>query len=98
MKKLISLVFFLILVVIALTINLQNPQTVELNYYFNLQWEAPIVLVLTLTFVLGLVFGWLFMTVSVLKNKRAVGKTKRQLAKAEKEVENLRAMPIKDEV
>ena len=38
------------------------------------------------------------MTVSVFKNKRQVGKTKKQLAKVEKEVENLRAMPIKDEV
>lgn len=97
MKKLFYLGFFLILAVLALTINLKNPQSVELNYYFGLQWEAPLVLVLTATFILGLVFGWLFMTFSVIKNKRVAGKTRKQLAKVEKEVENLRTMPIKSD-
>ncbi len=98
MKKLLYLVFFLLLAVFALTINLQNPQTVELNYYFGFQWQGPLVLVLTATFLIGLLFGWLFMTFSVLKNKRVAGKTKRQLERVEREVENLRTMPIKDEV
>ena len=98
MKKLIYLCLFLLLLLLAFTINLKNPQTVSVNYYFDLHWEAPLVLVLTATFILGLILGWLFMTLSVFKNKRQVGKTKRQLAKVEKEVENLRSMPIKDEV
>jgi len=69
-----------------------------LNYYFDLQAEAPLVLVLTATFLLGLILGWLLMGFSVIKNKRQVGKAKKELAKVEKEVQNLRAMPIKDEV
>jgi putative membrane protein len=97
MKKLLYLAFFLILAVFALTINLKNPQSVELNYYFGLYWSGPIVLILTATFLLGLLFGWLFMSLSVFKNKRVVGKTRRQLAKVEKEVENLRTMPIKND-
>ena len=98
MKRLIYLLFFLLLTLFAFTLNLQNPQTVSLQYYFNLQWQAPVVLVLTVTFILGLLIGWLLMTLSVLKNKRQVGKAKRALAKVEKEVENLRAIPINDEV
>ncbi len=98
MKKLLYLFFFLLLAVFALTINLKNPQSVVLNYYFDLSWEGPLVLVLTATFLLGLLFGWIFMSMSVIKNKRVAGKTKKQLAKVEREVENLRAMPIKDEL
>ena len=98
MKKLFYILFFLLLALIALTINLKNPQSVQLEYYFGLQWEGPLVLVLTATFLLGLLLGWFFMMFSVLKNKRVVGKTQRQLAKVEKEVENLRTMPIKDDI
>lgn len=98
MKRFIYLVLFLLLAIIALTINIKNPQSVQLDYYFGLQWQGPLVLVLTATFILGLFIGWLLMMLSVVKNKRVAGKTKRQLAKVEKEVENLRTMPIKDEV
>lgn len=98
MKRILYLNFLLLLVALVVTVNLKNPQNVTLAYYFNLQWEGPIVLALTVVFIVGLLLGWLFMTLSVVKNKRVVSKTKRQLAKVEQEVENLRAMPIKDEL
>ena len=98
MKRLIYLIVFLLVAIFAFTLNLKNPQTINLQYYFDLQFEAPLVLVLTATFLLGMVIGWFFMSFSVFRNKRQVGKAKKQLAKVEQEVENLRAMPIKDEV
>lgn len=98
MKRFAYLILFLLFALFALSINLKNPQTVTLLYYFDISWEAPVVLVLTVTFVAGLLLGWLFMSLSVFKNKRQVGKARKELAKVEKEVENLRAMPIKDEV
>jgi len=98
MKKLIYGLVTLLVFLLALTLNLKNPQQVTINYYFDLQWETSLVLALTAAFAVGLLFGWLMMTLSVFKNKRQVGKTRKQLAKVEKEVENLRAMPIKDEV
>ena len=82
----------------AFTLSLKNPQLVSLHYYFGLNLNAPLIMVLTITFISGLILGWLFMTLAVFKNKRQVGKAKRELAKVEEEVENLRTMPIKDEV
>jgi len=96
MKKIVYIILFLIVVLFIITLNLQNPQLVTLNYYFDFHWQASLALVLMVTFLVGLVCGWLVMTLSVLKNKRRVGKTKKQLQKIEKEVENLRAMPISD--
>ena len=98
MKRLIYLIVFLLVAIFAFTVNLKNPQTVNLQYYFDLQFNAPLVLVLTAAFVFGLLIGWLSMSLSVFRNKRQVGKTQKQLAKVEMEVENLRTMPIKDEV
>ena len=98
MKKLIYLVLLLFFLVLVLTINLKNPQSVQLEYYFGIQWDGPLVWLLTITFCLGLLIGGLLMSVSVFKNKRVAGKTRKELAKVEREVENLRTMPIKDQV
>ncbi len=97
MKRLLYLCFFLLFAFFAFTVNLKNPQMVTLNYYFDVHREAPLVLVLTVTFVVGILLGWLFMALSVIKNKREVGKVKKALAKVETEVQNLRAMPLKNE-
>lgn len=96
MKRFLYLCFFLLFALFAFTVNLKNPQMVTINYYFDFHREAPLVLVLTAAFVLGILIGWLFMTVSVVRNKRQVGKAKRELAKVEMEVQSLRAIPIKD--
>jgi putative membrane protein len=98
MKKLFYLIVFLFVAILAVTINLKNPQVVSFDYYFNIHFDAPLILVLTATFIMGLLLGWLLMSVSVFRNKRQVGKAKRELAKVEMEVENLRTMPIRDEV
>ena len=45
-------------------------------------------------FIIGLLGGVVIMSLSVMKNKLQVGKTKRQLNKVEKEVQNLRAAPM----
>lgn len=54
-------------------------------------------LVIMIPFFIGMILGVLLMTMSVFKNKRQVGKATRDLKKVEKEVENLRAMPLKDQ-
>lgn len=98
MKKIIYLILFLVLLVLAVTLNVKNDQLVTLSYYFNLEWRAPLALIVTASFVVGLAFGWLFMSLSLLKNKHAVGRANKKLAKVEKEVENLRSMPLKDNI
>ena len=55
-------------------------------------------LVITFPFFVGMTLGVLLMSMSVFKNKRRVGKTNKELKKVEKEVENLRSMPLKDEM
>ena len=98
MKKLFYGFVLAIFFLAALTLNIKNPQAVTIYYYFDWQWQTSLVLALTAAFAIGLLLGWLLMSVSVIKTRHQAGKTRKQLAKVEKEVENLRTMPIKDEV
>lgn len=94
MKKILSIMLFLVFALFALTLNLKNPDPVTLRYYFDLERQVDLFVVLLIPFVIGMLLGVLLMSFSVVRNKMQVGKTKRELAKVEKEVQNLRAAPI----
>jgi putative membrane protein len=102
MKKVLSIILFLVFALFALTLNLKNPDAVTLRYYFDIEREVDLFVVLLVPFVVGMLLGVLLMSFSVVRTKMQVGKAKRELAKVEKEVQNLRAAPItepmKDEV
>lgn len=94
MKRLFYLIIFLVFALFAFTLNLKNPDTIQVSYYFNILWELPLFLVIMIPFFTGMLLGVLLMGLSVFKTKRQVGKTNKQLKKVEKEVESLRAMPL----
>lgn len=98
MKRLLYLIVFIVVALFAFTLNFKNPDTILINYYFDIEWNVPLFVVLVAPFFVGMLLGILLMSVTVLKSKHQAGQTKRNLVKVEKEVQNLRAMPIKDEV
>jgi len=98
MKKILSLVIFLLFFVFALTLNLKNPDVVTIKYYFGIEQEVELFIVLLIPFAIGMLLGVLIMSISVMRNKMQAGKSKRDLAKVEKEVQNLRAAPITDPI
>jgi len=94
MKKVLSIILFLVFALFALTLNLKNPDVVTLRYYFDIEREVDLFVLLLVPFIVGMFLGVLLMSFSVVRTKMQVGKTKRELAKVEKEVQNLRAAPI----
>lgn len=94
MKKILSIILFLVFALFAFSLNLKNPDPVTLRYYFGFEREVDLYVVLVLPFLIGMFLGVLLMSFSIVRNKMQIGKTKRELAKVEKEVENLRAAPI----
>lgn len=94
MKKVLSIILFLVFAMFALTLNLKNPDPVTLSYYFGIERQVDLFVVLLIPFATGMLLGVLLMSFSIVRNKMQVGKTKRELAKVEKEVQNLRAAPI----
>lgn len=83
---LLTTVFFILLI-------LENSVPVTFNFYF-IEIETKLYWAIIVPFCLGSIFGVILMSLSVMRNKLKVGKTKRQLNKVEKEVQNLRAAPI----
>ncbi len=97
MKRIFNLLLILIFALLGFVLHLKNSEQVAFSFPF-IEWDAPLGLLLLLFFVIGVILGACLMSLSLMKSKLAGNKAKRQLAKVEKEVENLRAMPIKDEV
>lgn len=101
MKKLVWLFWILIFAVIlffVMSVQLKNDNLVEINYYFNIQHQISVFWLLSIPFLSGLLLGVIIMSFSVFKHKRRGSAEKKKLVKVEKEVENLRALPLKDEV
>lgn len=72
-----------------------NAETVQINYYFGSK-ETPLSLAIILSMLLGAILGLLASFGLILKSKRDVAKFKRVAEVAEKEITNLRAIPIKN--
>ncbi len=98
MKRALALILFAVICFFLLTLEMKNPESVLVRYYFGVEYALPMFVLVTLPFLVGLFFGVLFMSLSLYKHKRSLGKTKKDLLKAEQEVQNLRSAPIKDEV
>jgi putative membrane protein len=92
---LIRLLILAVLVVIGATFALNNSDTVTLGYYFGSQ-EMPLSLLLIITLIVGAVIGMLSATITILKLKRENSSLRRKTKVVTEEVENLRAIPLKD--
>ena len=69
------IILFLALFLFAL----KNTDTVSLRLYFDQVWQAPLILVLLVFFVAGAVVGVLATLATVFRQRREIGRLKREL-------------------
>ncbi|MDX2476726.1 MAG: lipopolysaccharide assembly protein LapA domain-containing protein [Gammaproteobacteria bacterium] len=98
MKLFFFLLLFVAVVAFGLTFSLKNPQLVEINYYPDVVISTPLVVVLLVTLLLGVLIGLLAMSLSQLRRRRELSRARKEVLKLTEEVQNLRALPIKDSV
>lgn len=98
MKLFFFLLLFIAVVAFGLTFSLKNPQLVEINYYPDVVISTPLVVVLLVTLLLGVLIGILVMSLSQLRRRRELSRARKEVLKLTEEVQNLRALPIKDSV
>ncbi|MGB5445735.1 MAG: lipopolysaccharide assembly protein LapA domain-containing protein [Psychromonas sp.] len=95
MKNFITLVILILLFVIAILLGLKNHQVVNFNYLVA-QSEIRLATLLAITFLLGFVvsvaISVLFYLKLKIKNRQLLKMTNRQ----SKELNELRALPVKD--
>ena len=95
MKRIVGLLFLLVVLILGLFFGLLNSDPVPLNYYLGTR-ELPLSLLLVLAVLVGAVCGALASLGIVLRMRRENSRLRKQIRLSEKEVANLRAIPLKD--
>jgi len=93
----ISYFFLLVIIIFGITFATLNSESVTINYYLG-QSTMPLSLLLVLVFALGCLIGMLVGFWLVIKAKVNNYRLKQRLSLAEREIENLRAIPLQDKV
>jgi putative membrane protein len=95
MIKIIYLFLFLILVIFGIVFAVLNADPVDLHYYFGNK-QVALSLVIVLSMMVGAILGVIASIGMIVNSRREVHKLKKSVDLAEKEITNLRALPIQD--
>ena len=95
--RIISYLFIIVIVLFGISFATLNSESVIINYYIG-QSALPLSLLLVLVFALGCLMGIIVGLWLLLKAKILNYRLRQRLSLAEKEIENLRAIPLQDKV
>lgn len=95
--RIISYFFLLVIVLFGMTFATLNSESVTINYYFD-QSTLPLSLLLVLVFAFGCLVGMIVGFWLLIKAKLLNYRLRQRLNLAEREIENLRAIPLQDKV
>ena len=93
--RIITYVLLLIMILLGISFATLNPVPVNLNYYLG-QITLPLSLLLVWVFAIGCLLGLLVGVLLLVRVKIKNFRLKQRLKIAEKEVQNLRAIPLQD--
>ena len=95
MVRIVYSFIFLVLVIFGIVFAVLNAEPVKLNYYFGSE-EVPLSLIIVFAMIVGAILGVVASASMIISNRREVMKLRKSVELAEKEVTNLRAIPIRD--
>ena len=95
--RILSYFFLLVIILFGMTFATLNSEAVTIDYYFG-QSSVPLSLLLVLVFAFGCFVGMAAGLWMLMKSKIQLFKVRQRLHFAEKEIENLRAIPLQDNV
>ena len=93
--RLVMTFFYIILIILGVSFAALNATAVQINLYFSLI-KMQISLLIIITLGIGIVIGFLIFIYRYLSLKNENRKIRHQLNLTEKEIKNLRAIPLKD--
>jgi lipopolysaccharide assembly protein A len=96
MKRLLYGILVLAVLLIGVTFTTKNSQVVELTYYFGIHWMTPLSFMLLTTLTVGIALGFLASLGMLAHMQRQLLQSRRDNRQLEQEVNNLRALPIRD--
>jgi len=96
MKRFVYGILALVVALAGVTFTTKNAQIVELNYYFGIHWVTPLSFMLLTTLTVGIAAGLLASLAMQARMQRQLLQVRRENRQLEQEVNNLRALPIRD--
>ncbi len=96
MKRFLYAFVAIVVLVLGLGFAYKNAQIVNVDYYFGLHWEGSLSLLLLSTMTLGVLLGLMVGLGMYVRMQRQLVRARREIREIEQEVQNLRALPIKD--
>jgi len=96
MKRVLYVVVAIVVIFFGITFAFHNRQNVDVNYYFGISWNGPLALALLTALAVGVSVGFLASLRTLLRLQRQLVACRKEVRQVEQEVQNLRALPIKD--
>jgi len=96
MKRIVLILILAAIVVLGIAFGVLNAEPVTLKYFFGSR-QAPLSLIVVLSIVFGALLGMAAGMSLWLRSKREVARVRKAARLAEKEIANLRSIPIRDE-
>lgn len=94
--RILMLVFYILLVIIGVSFAALNASSVVINLYFKTV-SMPLAVLMTIMLGIGIVLGFMFFIARYWRLKLECLKIKNQLRLTEKEIKNLRSIPLQDQ-
>lgn len=94
--RLIMMIFYLLIMLLGVAFAALNAGSVQLNLYFKI-FTLPISFLMLATLALGVMLGFFVFLTRYWSLKARHRKLKHQLELTEREIKNLRAIPLKDQ-
>jgi len=95
MSRIAKLIIVFVILLSGLAFHLKNNQFIELNYYAG-SLNMPLSWLVVLVLFIGAILGILASLPMIIKLKQQKMKLEKQIKNSEKEITNLRVMPVKD--
>lgn len=95
MMRLVYISITLLVIIFGIVFAVLNAEHVQLNYYLGSK-SLPLSFIIVITLILGAILGVFASLSLIIGSRRNASKLKRSVEVAEKEIVNLRNIPIKD--
>ncbi|KTD15613.1 hypothetical protein Lgra_0279 [Legionella gratiana] len=94
--RILMLVIYILLIVIGVSFAALNATSVDVNFYFE-TISMPISVLMTIMLGVGVLIGFILFVARYWRLKAECHKLKNQLKLTEKEIKNLRSIPLQDQ-
>lgn len=94
--RIVMLVIYILLIVIGVSFAALNAAAVNVNFYFK-SVSMPISVLMTIMLGIGILIGFILFIGRYWRLKAECYKVKNQLKLTEKEIKNLRSIPLQDQ-